>query len=67
VEEFNEYFQTNLEPGEYDTIGGLIVKTFSHLPTRGETVDFEGFNVKVLRADKRRIHLLRFERAGSKD
>ncbi|MBI2992783.1 MAG: CBS domain-containing protein [Gammaproteobacteria bacterium] len=67
VEEFNEYFQTNLDPGEYDTIGGLIVKSFGHLPARGETVDFEGFNVKVLRADKRRIQLLRFERAGSQE
>jgi magnesium and cobalt transporter len=62
IGEFNERFQTSLSDEEYDTIGGLIINTFGHLPKRGETLDFAGFNVKVLRADRRRIHLLRFER-----
>lgn len=67
IEEFNEYFQTSLDAGEYDTVGGLVIKAFGHLPARGETIDFEGFNVKVLRADRRRVQLLRFERAGAQD
>ena len=59
IEEFNEYFDTHLEDDECDTFGGLVLKAFGHLPRRGESVDFAGFNIKVLRADKRRIHLLR--------
>jgi magnesium and cobalt transporter len=62
IEEFNAYFQTSLDDDEYDTIGGLVVAAFGHVPARGETLDFEGFNVKVLRADRRRVQLLRFER-----
>lgn len=62
IEEFNHRFNTNLSNDEYDTIGGLVTNTFGHLPKRGETTDFAGFNVKVLRADRRRIHLMRFEK-----
>jgi magnesium and cobalt transporter len=63
IAEFNEYFRTRLSDQEYDTIGGLVTGAIGHVPIRGETIDFEGFNVKVLRADKRRVQLLRFERA----
>lgn len=62
IEDFNEYFGTALSDEEYDTIGGLVMNAFGHLPQRGETIDFNGFNIKVLRADRRRIHLLRFTR-----
>jgi hemolysin (HlyC) family protein len=62
IDEFNEYFNTNTSDDEYDTIGGLVINAFGHLPKRGETIDFEGFNIKVLRADKRRVHLLLFTR-----
>lgn len=59
INEFNEYFETDLSDDEYDTIGGLVLNAFGHLPQRGETIDYGGFNIKVLRADRRRIHLLR--------
>ncbi len=62
IAEFNRYFNTELSDDEYDTIGGLILQTFGHLPKRGETIDFEGFTITVLRADKRKINLLRLTR-----
>lgn len=62
IEEFNRYFESNLSDEEYDTIGGFIINAFGHLPKRGETIDIEGFNIKVLRADKRRVHMLLFSR-----
>ena len=62
IEEFNEHFQTNISNKKYDTIGGIITSVFGHLPRRGETIDFSGFNIKVLRADRRRLQLLRFEK-----
>ncbi|MEJ2760681.1 MAG: transporter associated domain-containing protein [Gammaproteobacteria bacterium] len=64
VDEFNEYFGTSLSDEDYDTIGGLVISIFGHLPRRGETTELAGFNVKVLRADKRRVHLLRFVKTG---
>ena len=62
IDEFNEYFQTSLSDEEYDTIGGLILSAFGHVPKRGDLLEFAGFNVKILRADKRRIYLMRMTR-----
>ncbi len=59
IDDFNKFFRTNLSDDEYETIGGLVIKAFGHLPKRGETIDLAGYNVKVLRSDKRRVHLLR--------
>jgi magnesium and cobalt transporter len=67
IDEFNGYFQTNLSSDQYETIGGMVVGAFGHVPLRGESIDFEGFNVKVLRADKRRVQLLRFARIRPQD
>lgn len=62
IDEFNDYFNISLSDAEYDTIGGLILNAFGHVPNRGELLEFEGFNVKILRADKRRIYLMRMTR-----
>ena len=67
IEEFNEYFNTELSTEEYDTVGGLVVDAFGHLPKRGETLDFHDFNIKVLKSDQRRIHLLRFIRTNEEE
>ena len=62
IHEFNDYFKLSLSDDEYDTIGGLILNAFGHVPKRGELLEFEGFIVKILRADKRRIHMMRMIR-----
>lgn len=59
IEDFNEYFQTKFSDAEFDTIGGLVVSGFGYLPKRGETHRLGPANFKVLRADNRRVHLLR--------
>lgn len=64
VEEFNKYFDAAISAGEYDTIGGYVVNAFGHLPKRGETIELDGFRIKIIRADKRRVNLLLFTRAG---
>jgi len=58
VEEFNEYFHSQLPDDEFDTIAGLVASALGHLPKRGEQVDIDHFRFRVLRADSRRIHLL---------
>ena len=59
IHEFNEQFDASFADDEFDTIGGHVVKAFGYLPTRGEVTELDGMTFKVLRADKRRIHLLR--------
>lgn len=58
IDEFNEHFKTQFEDKEADTIGGLVLREFGHLPKRGESIDLDDFRFKILRADNRRIHLL---------
>lgn len=58
VDDFNAYFGTDFSDDEYDTIGGLVLGAFGHLPKRGETVAVGDCQFKIIRADNRRIHLL---------
>ncbi|MBK5941890.1 HlyC/CorC family transporter [Halochromatium roseum] len=58
IDEFNEYFGSALDGGDLDTVGGLVVHAFAHLPKRGERVDIDGFRFTIMRADSRRVHLL---------
>lgn len=62
IDEFNAYFAATFPSDEYDTIGGLVTMQIGHVPRRGEKFDLGGFNFKVLRADRRRVHLLRVVR-----
>jgi magnesium and cobalt transporter len=57
IEEFNRYFGTEFGSEEFDTIGGLVMHRFGHLPRRGESVRMERYNFIVQRADSRRVHM----------
>ena len=59
IDDFNDYFKASLSNEEYDTIGGLLMKQFGHLPRRNEMVSLDNFRFRVLNADSRQIHLLR--------
>lgn len=55
IEDFNELFHTNFSDQEVDTIGGLVMTSFGHLPSRGEVVELDGYAFKVTAADNRRV------------
>ncbi|GMQ92185.1 MAG: HlyC/CorC family transporter [Gammaproteobacteria bacterium] len=59
LEEFNAHFGTRFQDDDYETVAGLIMTTLGHLPERGEKVLIEGLQFEVLRADSRRIHILK--------
>jgi magnesium and cobalt transporter len=59
IEEFNDYFATHFSDEEFDTIGGLVAHGFGRVPRRGDAVRLEDFEFRVLRADRRRIELLK--------
>ncbi|MCP5142580.1 MAG: CBS domain-containing protein [Chromatiales bacterium] len=67
VEEFNDYFGTAFSDEEFDTIGGLVTQAIGHLPERGESVQLGEMTFKVLRADGRRVYLLRVTLNGADD
>ena len=62
LEDFNEYFDTDFDTEENDTIGGLVVKSFGHVPQRGESIVVDSMSFEILNADSRRVHLIRVSR-----
>jgi magnesium and cobalt transporter len=59
IGKFNQYFSSAFSDAEYDTIGGLLMQEFGRLPRRGETIKIGDLEFRILRADRRRIDLLR--------
>ena len=62
IASFNEVLGTQFSDEDYDTVGGLVVSKFGHLPKRGEQTEFDGLKFLVLRADSRRLHSMLVER-----
>jgi len=58
IEDFNTFFHSYLPDDEFDTIGGLVVNQFRHIPQRDESVGIGPYMFKVLSADNRQIRLL---------
>lgn len=61
MDEFDEYFSTHLATDEYDTIGGFIVSQLEHMPKKGESLVVDAMKFEVIRADSRRVHLLKLK------
>jgi magnesium and cobalt transporter len=62
IEDFNAALGTNFSDEDFDTVGGLVIGHFGHVPKRGEQVSFGGLNFQVLRADSRRLLAVLVER-----
>ncbi len=65
IGDFNLALGADFSDEEFDTVGGIVVQAFGHLPKRGETVQIGGFRFKVLRADSRRLYTLLVERQSA--
>ncbi|MCX4192627.1 HlyC/CorC family transporter [Methylophaga sp. OBS1] len=61
VDEFNEHFDTQWSDDDFDTVGGYVMNQFGHLPQRGEQITIGSFQFTVLRADNRRLYLMKME------
>ncbi len=61
ISDFNQAFNAKFPEDEFDTVGGVVVHHFGHLPEREEKVDIQGYKFEVLNADNRRIKLLRLQ------
>jgi magnesium and cobalt transporter len=59
IHDFNNHFNSKFSDEEFDTIGGLVIHAFGHMPTRNEITTIDDFEFKVINADQRKIHSLR--------
>jgi magnesium and cobalt transporter len=65
IDDFNEHLGTRLAHAQVETVGGLVAARFGHVPRRGEAIEIDNIQFEVLRADSRRVHLLRARLAGT--
>jgi magnesium and cobalt transporter len=61
IEEFDDYFSTHFATDEYDTVGGFIVNQLGHMPKKGDSLMIDGMRFEVIRADTRRVHLIKLK------
>ena len=59
LEDFNKFFETEFDEEEADTIGGIVLKAFGHMPEKDEEVLIGEMNFKVTNSDKRRLMQLK--------
>jgi magnesium and cobalt transporter len=61
IEEFDDYFSTHFATDEYDTVGGFIVNQLGHMPKKGDSLMIDGMRLEVIRADTRRVYLIKLK------
>ncbi len=62
IDQFNTYFEADLEDDFCETVGGLIMDRLEHVPKAGEQIQEKGFLFKILRSDERQVICVRVER-----
>lgn len=58
IEDFNLYFNLGFNEDDADTIGGITLQHFGHMPEKDEQIVINDIIFKVTAADKRRIQTL---------
>jgi magnesium and cobalt transporter len=64
IEAFERHFGLEIEDRHFETVGGLIIHLLERVPEVGETVSYQGLEMTVLEADKRRIRKILVEKKG---
>lgn len=59
IEDLNSAYGFSFPLGEYDTIAGMLVHTLGHIPQLGESIESEGFSLRVEKIGQNRITLVR--------
>ncbi len=67
IEDVNEHLHTKFSDEEFDTIGGIVMKAFGHMPQRNEVITIKGLAFRILYCDGRQLHLLRVTKNNDKN
>lgn len=59
IEDIEDFFTIEFPEGPYESIGGFIIDQLGRIPEQGATVSFPPLTLTVLKADKRRIKMVK--------
>ena len=59
IDYLNKTYKLNIpESDSYDTLAGFIFNHIGHIPSLSELIVIDGFNIKILKTDKKRLDLI---------
>lgn len=64
IDNIERLFDVELEDEDYTTIAGLVVTDAGYVPKEGEILRLRGLDIEILKADEKKIHLLRLRKAA---
>jgi putative hemolysin len=59
IDELNELLEAEFPEGDFDTVGGLMFNLLGHVPTEGESVEYDGHQLRAEKVQGRRIGRVR--------
>jgi CBS domain containing-hemolysin-like protein len=59
VHVLNDELEWELPLGAYETVGGMILSHIGRIPHEGEIVKIDGYEIEILRADRKRIRFVK--------
>ena len=59
LNDFNDYFDTNLEEIKNDSIGGFVIDNLSRIPNKGDSIKINNMTITVLQVDRYKIEMLK--------
>jgi putative hemolysin len=62
IDKIERLFDIELEDDEYTTVAGMITSEAGYVPKTGETLELRGLEAKILRADEKKVLLVRLRR-----
>jgi len=63
IAKIERLFDADLEDDEYTTIAGMVTSEAGYVPKVGEKLELRGLAVEILKADEKKLHLLRLRRS----
>ncbi len=63
IDKIERLVDLNLEDDDYTTIAGFVTSEAGYVPKQGEKLSLHGLDVEILKADEKKIHLLRLRKA----
>ena len=61
IAQLEERVQRKFDVLNCSTVGGLIMSYLGRVPAPGEAFDYEGLNIRILDADRRRVYWIRIQ------
>jgi len=62
IDDATDRLGLEIDEGGFETVGGYVLSRVGRVPAVGERFEFDGLEVKILEAERRRIHKVRVRR-----